>query len=386
MHIVFFLPNINSYLDRVNTLKALSCHGNKVTLILGSHDTNIDFQTSEDLKVINAKFISGQKPLNLLKAYRVVHRINKDDPIDIVHDTFGNLILYFLLNFMKSKRPIFLTSFYALDRWRINEVWNSYGYNFFDLLKTSSNRRMLAGSFIQSILVKICDYVVLQAPGLISRFETYYLDQSSKIKLIPNSVDTDFWNSKNRIDFAKTEPVKLLYVGRFDFTSAFKEILLALKELKDKFPTRLTIVGKAGSLDNGLVKKMIEEFDLCDHIDFKDSLDRKGILKIYQSNHILIYQTINDGSPRVVLEAISSGLPVIASHHPGIDVLDPKGEYISFTEFGNTSQIIDQVATMVNSKSMLEKASSNGRKNMIKGFGINKISQIYKQVYGDVTK
>ena len=69
-----------------------------------------------------------------------------------------------------------------------------------------------------------------------------------------------------------------------------------------------------------------------------------------------------------MLEAISSGLPVIASHHPGIDVLDPKGEYISFTEFGNTSQIIDQVATMVNSKSMLEKASSNGRKNIIKGF------------------
>ena len=57
------------------------------------------------------------------------------------------------------------------------------------------------------------------------------------------------------------------------------------------------------------------------------------------------------------------------------------------SELGNNSEVIvgdfSQADTV---ESMLEKASSNGRKNMIKGFGINKISQIYKQVYGDVIK
>ena len=385
MHIVFFLPNINSYLDRVNTLKALSSNTCRVTLILGFYDRDTGFKSSKNFRIISAKFISGQKPLNLLRAYRVLNKINRANPVDIVHDTFGNFILYFLFNFIKSKRPIFITSFYALDKWRINKVWNSYGYNFYDLLRTASNRRMMAGGIIQSLLVKICDHVVLQAPGLINRFEVYYPTQSSKIKIIPNSVDTDFWNSEDRADFTNTKPLKLLYVGRFDFTSAFKEVLVALKELKDRFATHLTIVGKAGFSDDKLVKGMVDKFDLCDHITFKDSLDRNEILKIYQSNHILIYQTINDGSPRVVIEAISSGLPVIASHHPGIDVLDSQGEYISFTEFGNSAQIINQIETMMGSKSILEKASVKGRKNIIHGFGINKIAQLYDEMYRNVS-
>ena len=384
MNIVFFLPNINSYLDRVKTLKRLSDKGHSMTLILGSYDSRDKLLDSENFNAINAGFIPGQRPLNLIRAYKALSRVNSEKSIDIIHDTFGNFLLYFLFNFMKKDRPVFITSFYALDKWRIKNVWNPIGQKFFDLLKTPSGRRMLAGSFVQSFLTKICDHVILQSPGLRERFEKYYLNETSKIRIVPNSVDTDFWVPKNKCEFSKDGKIKLLYVGRFDFTSAFKNILVAVKDLSNKVSIQLTLVHKAGPLDEYKVMEMARHYDIADNIIFNESpLTREEMRDIYRDQDILIYQTINDGSPRVVIEAISSGLPVIASYHPGINILDPSKEYIIFTEFGNSAQISSKIMEFVDSKIEYQDISVKGRTKIIEMFTINKIAEIYHEVYND---
>ena len=382
MNIVFFLPNINSYLDRVKTLKRLSDKGHSMTLILGSYDSWDKSLDSENFNAINAGFISGQRPLNLIRAYKALRRVNSEKSIDIIHDTFGNFLLYFLFNFMKKNRPVFITSFYALDKWRIKNVWNPIGQNFFDLLKTSSDRRMLAGSFVQSFLTKICDHVILQSSGLRERFEKYYLNKTSKIRIIPNSVDIDFWTPKNKSEFLKDGKIKLLYVGRFDFTSAFENILVAVKDLSDKVSIELTLVPKAGSLDEYKVMEMARHYNILNNVIFnKSPLSRKEMRDIYRGQDILIYQTINDGSPRVVIEAIASGLPVIANCHPGINILDPSKEYITFTEFGNSEQISSKVMGFVDSKVPYQDIIVKGRTKIIEMFTINKIAEIYDEVY-----
>jgi len=382
MNIVFFLPNINSYLDRVKTLKRLSDKGHNMTLILGSYDSWDKSLDSENFNAINAGFISGQRPLNLIRAYKALRRVNSEKSIDIIHDTFGNFLLYFLFNFMKKNRPVFITSFYALDKWRIKNVWNPIGQNFFDLLKTSSDRRMLAGSFVQSFLTKICDHVILQSSGLRERFEEYYLNKTSKIRIIPNSVDIDFWTPKNKSEFLKDGKIKLLYVGRFDFTSAFENILVAVKDLSDKVSIELTLVPKAGSLDEYKVMEMARHYNILNNVIFnKSPLSRKEMRDIYRGQDILIYQTINDGSPRVVIEAIASGLPVIANCHPGINILDPSKEYITFTEFGNSEQISSKVMGFADSKVPYQDIIVKGRTKIIEMFTINKIAEIYDEVY-----
>lgn len=384
MNIVFFLPNINSYLDRVKTLKRLSGKGHNMTLILGSYYSSDKWIDSENFNVINAGFIPGQRPLNLIRAYKALRHVNSEKSIDIIHDTFGNFLLYFIFNFMKKNRPVFITSFYALDKWRIKNVWNPTGQNFFDLLKTSSNRRMLAGSFVQSFLTRICDHVILQSTGLRERFEKYYLNETSKIRIVPNSVDTDFWTPKNKSEFLKDGKVKLLYVGRFDFTSAFENILIAVKDLSNKVSIQLTLIPKAGSIDQYQVMEMARHYDISDNVIFNESpLSRKEMRAIYQDQDMLIYQTINDGSPRVVIEAISSGLPVIASYHPGINILDPSKEYITFTEFGNSVQIASSVMRFVDSEVSYKDITVKGRTKIIEMFTINKIAEIYHEVYKD---
>ena len=336
----------------------------------------------ENFNAINAGFISGQRPLNLIRAYKALRRVNSEKSIDIIHDTFGNFLLYFLFNFMKKNRPVFITSFYALDKWRIKNVWNPIGQNFFDLLKTSSDRRMLAGSFVQSFLTKICDHVILQSSGLRERFEKYYLNKTSKIRIIPNSVDIDFWTPKNKSEFLKDGKIKLLYVGRFDFTSAFENILVAVKDLSDKVSIELTLVPKAGSLDEYKVMEMARHYNILNNVIFnKSPLSRKEMRDIYRGQDILIYQTINDGSPRVVIEAIASGLPVIANCHPGINILDPSKEYITFTEFGNSEQISSKVMGFVDSKVPYQDIIVKGRTKIIEMFTINKIAEIYDEVY-----
>ena len=101
----------------------------------------------------------------------------------------------------------------------------------------------------------------------------------------------------------------------------------------------------------------------------------------YNSADALVYQTINDGSPRVVLEAMSCGLPVVASNHPGIDILDPDSKIISFTSFCDEKSMKAEIVQLIENPDMGMRVGEAGRAMVREKFDTKPIAKQYAIFY-----
>jgi glycosyltransferase involved in cell wall biosynthesis len=120
----------------------------------------------------------------------------------------------------------------------------------------------------------------------------------------------------------------------------------ALRILKERnVPALLTMAGgpQWERFSGRYLESLLDQGDLRKSVKRVGRLSSDELLLAFHSHDLFLYQTMNDGSPRIVLEAMASGIPIIASHHPGIDVLDPGQKAIGFTEYGDAAKIADLI-------------------------------------------
>ena len=88
---------------------------------------------------------------------------------------------------------------------------------------------------------------------------------------------------------------------------------------------------------------------------------------------------MNEGSPRVVLELLGCGIPIIASQHPGIIELDKSRLYINFISSFNT--IEKYISDFRKDPNIFYKKSSLGRLYSINNYSDLIISNQYSILY-----
>ena len=351
----------------------------KVTLILGQNDVPHDFPKSNTLQLVDAKFVRGWRLLNLWKAAKTLSRVG---PVDVIHDTLGNLLMSFLRVYKSKDRPVLVTSFYALERWRIENVWKTQGYNTISLLLNQSGRRMYLGSITQFLMSMFADYVVLQSPGLIQRIAESIHISRDKVRVITNSVNTDFWTPSASEYSRQESDFRLLYVGGLDNSHGLMSTLRVMKEIYDLgHKITLNLVVKAGIGELNTIIKQINKLGLFPFVEIEQNLSRNQMKERYNSADALVYQTINDGSPRVVLEAMSCGLPVVASNHPGIDILDPDSKIISFTSFCDEKSMKAEIVQLIENPDMGMRVGEAGRAMVREKFDTKPIAKQYAIFY-----
>lgn len=110
-------------------------------------------------------------------------------------------------------------------------------------------------------------------------------------------------------------PIKILYLGVLIKRKGVSDLLLAIKFLKENniLNSRVHfIIAGSGSEEENL-KKQADNLEIKEYIDFIGwvSGEKKNIL--LKNSQILILPSYNEGLPIAILEAISYGLPVIAT-------------------------------------------------------------------------
>jgi len=118
-------------------------------------------------------------------------------------------------------------------------------------------------------------------------------------------------------------PYKILAVGRFARTKGFAYLMTAMARLKrEAFPCRLTLVGD-GWLRVAL-RNLRARLRLEDCVDMPGFVPHDKMPELLASHHMLAAPCVvadtgdRDGIPNVITEALSQGVPVVATDVSGI--------------------------------------------------------------------
>lgn len=157
------------------------------------------------------------------------------------------------------------------------------------------------------------DAVVANSQGLRKLAQAF--DRRVPIRVIPNGVDTE----KYRVESRSWAPPVLLTVGRLVSQKGIDVLFRGLAAAKE-LPWNLLVVGDGKDKTN--LEALAVELGLEHRIHFTGWKHRDELIKYYRQANLYVHTSYNEGMSNAVLEAMASGLPILATGISGnLDVI-----------------------------------------------------------------
>ena len=131
------------------------------------------------------------------------------------------------------------------------------------------------------------------------------------------------------------------------------------------------------------MKKLVQNLNIKENVVFtglRDNVDE--YMKI---SDIFVFLSRREGFGTVVVEAMSTGLPVIALNIPGITeyIIQNKKDGIIIQE-ENPDKIVLAIEELLENRNLYEYISKNAIKTVKKRFSTGIIDQQYQQIYSEL--
>lgn len=208
--------------------------------------------------------------------------------------------------------------------------------------------------------------------------------QKDKVKLIYNCVT--FPQARDRDGPPPEKPYKILAVGRFVRTKGFPYLLSAMARLlRENFPVRLTLVGDGAWRKR--LEKMVERLGLSDYVELPGFLPNDEMPRLLMASDLLAVPSVvhsngdRDGIPNVIMEALSMGLPVVATDVCGISEIIKNGETGALVPQRDARALAEAIRASLEDWPKARRMAAAGHKLVQEIFNSQKNSQALKDLY-----
>ena len=199
-----------------------------------------------------------------------------------------------------------------------------------------------------------------------------------RIRTIPDGLDVNRFCRPPRE--AHTERVRILTVGRLIPRKDVQLLIRALPQLI-KITARdfeVEIVGD-GPCHSDLVK-LAKDLGVNHKVNFCGSVPYSDLPKKYQGADIFALCSLAEGMPLVVLEAMGSGLPVVASRVQGVEDLVKVGTNGYLFDAGDVDALAKNLISLINDD---ERRCKMGNASVLQAqrYDWKHIAQSYLEIY-----
>lgn len=222
----------------------------------------------------------------------------------------------------------------------------------------------LPSKLICNSLFKQADIITCASIDYIkhSNISKFYKKNKHKFFEIPFGVDID----KFKPDTEKKESkiINILFVGSLDKAHYFKgiNILLNTASILNSNNFKILIVGD-GNLRQKYEKQSIKK-GLKNKIKFLGKISDEELPKIYRKSDLFILPSINSNEAfgLVLLEAMASGIPVIASDLPGVRKVFQDGIHGLLAKPGDANDLKNKIESFLTDNKKIKNMGLAGRK------------------------
>ncbi len=175
--------------------------------------------------------------------------------------------------------------------------------------------------------------------------------KNNDVRLIHNGIDESFF--KSHVQSLENSPLpdgipevhpRIGIIGRLTDQKGHADLLAALKSVLDKFRAYLFIIG-SGPLEPDL-EQISHELGLSDYVYFLGN--RNDVMEILPHLEMVVSASLWEGFPTVLLEAMSQGVPVIATDISGSCELIQSGSTGILVPPANPQVLADAIKQLLN--------------------------------------
>lgn len=142
---------------------------------------------------------------------------------------------------------------------------------------------------------------------------------------------------------------------------------------------RMLIGGAGTELERA--RRLVDDLGLAEVVEFRGHVhDTRAFL---QSIDVLLISSITEGLPLVMLEAMSSGVPVVATDVGGIgEALSDGGR---LCRSGDEADIADKLVAVLESPELAQQLGHCGRQRVLERYSMDSVVAQYQSLYSDVS-
>ena len=275
-----------------------------------------------------------------LSSFPKVKKILLQNNFDIVHlhEPFAGLVPLAFLQYSKS---VNIATFHSLRNSKFNSVF----------------KHVKGAKLVNKYYEKIDGRITISDAS--EKFISEHF--KGKFEIIPNGINIeDFSKHLPPIKEIQDGMANILFVGRMEERKGLKYLLSAYGQLKwNKPKTRLIILG-SGKLDKE-TSQIISSRNL-DDILFVDHVTNSIKLRYFKTCDIFCSPAIgNESFGIVLLEAMASGKPIIASDIPGYKSVIENNKQGILVPAKNESAIASSILKLLNNPVLCNELGENGK-------------------------
>jgi glycosyltransferase involved in cell wall biosynthesis len=204
-------------------------------------------------------------------------------------------------------------------------------------------------------------------------------DARYEIPVIPNGVDVNQFEISRR-DWSSP---RILSVGRVVYQKGFDLAMRALSRLKDSEWT-WTIAGDGPQTET--LKAMSEEYGINERIRFLGWLSTEQLKEQYAAATVFLFPSRDEGMPNAILEAMASGLPVVATKIAGNEELVLDGETGKLVPTEDVESLRESLRPFLSDAKMREQMGNAAHQRVESSFSWNRVTEQYELILEKAVK
>jgi glycosyltransferase involved in cell wall biosynthesis len=196
------------------------------------------------------------------------------------------------------------------------------------------------------------------------------------VQVVPNGINTDLFRPEPE---RHAKVPTLLSVGRLHTQKNVGYLLHLVAALKNKTEIRAQIIGD-GPEHPGL-ERTAAALGITECVQFSGWLSREAVREAYQSARFLVHASSYEGMSNVILEALASGLPVIASDIPeNVELINDDANGFLFDPAGDPALLAERIVPLFRDQTTWNRLSTAARATIEKKFSWNHAADLYEKL------
>jgi len=236
-----------------------------------------------------------------------------------------------------------------------------------------NEKSMLRFNFVlrsyEKKLMKRSDALIAVSKYTVDELTELYGIDEKKIHVIYNGVDVQKFKPKPnkaelRREFGLEEETKIvLFVGRLYHRKGLEILLRSIPPVLQEFSNvKFVISGKGFKQKEESLRKLAKQLDIEDHVSFLGYVPDEKLPNLYATSDIFVLPAIYENFPFAILEAQSTGLPVISTEVGGIAEFLVDNENGFLIKPGDPTQLTQRVLTLLQDPKLAKEMGMYGRK------------------------